>query len=548
MTNTEKDVMNIIDVSGDDIGYALKNIKNNKGDGTVDLMSNHFTCAPQILKDHLARLFSMCLIHCYMPSTLLLSTIIPIPKDKMGNLTDSSNYRGIALCSLCLKIFEHVILLKHSSNMSSSDAQFAFKKDSSTTQCTWVSREVIAYYKSKNTPVYACMLDCSKAFDKIRFDTLFQKLLSKGVPPLIVRLLLYMYTNSDVRVRWNSAISDTFSVSNGVRQGAVLSPLLFNAYIDDLVSDLQKEGAGCWVGSQYYGAIVYADDILLLAPTVTALSKMLNICETFGQKHSLNFNSKKSMCIKFHLDGKCEPSSSLPEVNLNKKALSWCKSTKHLGNTLSCCLESSIDINVKKGIFIGCVNDIMTEFSFVHPNVKHKLINIYGTSFYGSPLWDLYGNAAKSLYTTWNIAIRKMYGLPYRTHTRFLDHISGSNHLSIVLKLRFIKFVQGLLLSTNCLINNLINVALYDNVSPTGLNVSRILSEFKLCCSIYIDFMNIDVHNQILSAYTSSNCLSPEEMSFCCVIKELINCVNGTHDNVLSYEQSHYLLSNLCTI
>jgi hypothetical protein len=274
---------------------------------------------------------------------------------------------------------------------------------------------------------------------------------------------------------------------------------------------------------------------------------MLQICQKFGNNHGLNFNSKKTVCINFHLDGYCDSITEYPEIKLNGENLVWCKSAKHLGVTLSCCSNTNIDINVKKGKFIGCVNDIATEFAFAHPFVKQRLLNIYGTSFYGSPLWNLYDSSAKSLYTTWNIAVRKMHGLPYRTHTRFLDHISGTKHISIQLKLRFIRFIQKLLLSCNVHIQNLVHVVLYDNMSPTGRNLSRIMSEFNLCSPMLFDFLNEDAYSCVLNAYTIKTYLPSDEMSICSVIKELLDCTNGTHDNVLSYEESNELLSMLCT-
>ena len=117
------------------------------------------------------------------------------------------------------------------------------------------AREVISYYKQRGSQVYACLLDCSKAFDKIRFDILFPRLLAKGVSPVILRLLFHSYLNSQVRVKWNRMTSELFNISNGVRQGAVLSPFLFNVYIDELICGLKQEGQGCWVGSQYYGIL-----------------------------------------------------------------------------------------------------------------------------------------------------------------------------------------------------------------------------------------------------------------------------------------------------
>ncbi len=71
-------------------------------------------------------------------------------------------------------------------------------------------------------------------------------------------------------------------------------------YIDELIENLEKSGKGCWIGKQFYGVLVYADDIKLLAPILTALQSMVDMCKRFGDKNYLFFNSKKTMCIKFH--------------------------------------------------------------------------------------------------------------------------------------------------------------------------------------------------------------------------------------------------------
>ena len=178
---------------------------------------------------------------------------------------------------------------------------------------------------------------------------------------------------------------------------------------------------------------------------------MIKTCEDFGHKTGLEFNSKKTVCILFHQLGHCNDTNT-PNVYLNDKALKWCQHVKHLGHIMSCCSDFEKDVVNKKGNFIAYVNDIISEFASAHPTVKCKLLQIYGTSFYGSCLWNLYGAATKSLFTTWNIAIRKLTGVPYRTHTRLLDFISDLKHVKFSLKRRFLCFTQKLLKSKNTLI------------------------------------------------------------------------------------------------
>ena len=81
------------------------------------------------------------------------------------------------------------------------------------------------------------------------------------------------------RVLWNGVVSHWFNVSNGVKQGGVLSPILFCVYIDGLLISLCRAGLGCYIGHMFVGALVYADDLVLLAPTPHAMRLMLQFCE-----------------------------------------------------------------------------------------------------------------------------------------------------------------------------------------------------------------------------------------------------------------------------
>ena len=82
-------------------------------------------------------------------------------------------------------------------------------------------------------------------------------------------------------------MSDSFSVSNGVRQRSVLSPVLFAVYLDGLLSELEGSGVGCYWGAHFVGAVCYADDIALLAPCPSAMRTMLSICEEYAVTNGL---------------------------------------------------------------------------------------------------------------------------------------------------------------------------------------------------------------------------------------------------------------------
>ena len=148
--------------------------------------------------------------------------------------------------------------------------------------------------------MYVCTLDASKAFDRVNLLTLFEKLHKRSICPLFLRFFMHSYCNQKMRIKWNSALSGTFNTSNGVKQGGVLSLLLFTIYPDQLILSLKDLGVGCHLNGMFVGAFSYADDVTLLAPANMALKAMLNTCTEFVASHNLLFNASTTKCMYFN--------------------------------------------------------------------------------------------------------------------------------------------------------------------------------------------------------------------------------------------------------
>ena len=165
--------------------------------------------------------------------------------------------------------------------------------------------EVIKYFNNKNTDVFVMMLDANKSFDHIHYVSLFKIMLQIGLCPLICSLLAYMKTMQSVRIKWGRYVSRTVTVTNGVKQGGVLSPILFTLYMDEMLYKLKNSGLGCYVGNVFMGCLGYADDAVLLTPTLFAMKKMLKICDEFGIEYNVTFNASKYQFIHFPAN-KCQ--------------------------------------------------------------------------------------------------------------------------------------------------------------------------------------------------------------------------------------------------
>ena len=119
--------------------------------------------------------------------------------------------RAIAGSSHLLKLFDKVVLLLWGQLLTSDSLQFGYKAGTSTTQCTWMVLEVAQHFLRRGTPCMVTLLDCSKAFDMVRFSTLFKKMSVAGVPPIGI----YVYEEQFAWVKWGESKSRQLNIVNG---------------------------------------------------------------------------------------------------------------------------------------------------------------------------------------------------------------------------------------------------------------------------------------------------------------------------------------------
>ena len=110
----------------------------------------------------------------------------------------------------------------------------------------------------------------------------------------------YFHVKTSSLCRWKNSVSDYFTISNGVKQGGVLSPVPFSIYLDQLIAQLRHLDMGCYMNGLFTGVFIYADDITLLAPSSMVL--IFEKCESFALTHDILFNSSitKYMIYSWH--------------------------------------------------------------------------------------------------------------------------------------------------------------------------------------------------------------------------------------------------------
>ena len=379
----------------------------------------------------------------------------------------------IASTSLILKIFDRILLELCAHDLKPSPLQFGFQRGQSTTMATWTLSETISYFTNSGSPVYLCLLDLTKAFDHIKFSRLFN-LLKDRIPLILIRFIIFSYTHQQCSVLWQSTSSEDFIISNGVRQGAIASPIFFNLYIDDIFSLLKDSNLGCWIGDLFYGALGYADDIALLAPSREALQKMVSICETFftsiGIKVSTNPIPEKSKTVCM-----CFGSKYIPQpLVLYGNSLPFVASHKHLGHLIHEDGTPKHDMLKRLQELTGKFHGLRQQVGRQDPVVLLTLVNTYLCSLYGSSLWDLSGRHSERADITWNSIVRNAFEVPINTHKYIVEFLNGGKHIRHTMLKRFQNFHQQLLNCDKDIVHQLVRLQESDNRSVFGRNCAYI--------------------------------------------------------------------------
>ena len=148
----------------------------------------------------------------------MTTMLVPILKNKNGDIASKTNYRPIVLSTVASKILE-IILVNHIEEyIMTTENQFSYKKGHSTDMCIFTLKECIRYYTVHSTPMYVCCLDASDAFDCINHWKIFKVLIDSKCPAYVIKFLVYWYQEQRLCVKWDGMTSNTFPVCNGIKQ------------------------------------------------------------------------------------------------------------------------------------------------------------------------------------------------------------------------------------------------------------------------------------------------------------------------------------------
>ena len=338
-----------------------------------------------------------------------------------------------------------------------------------------------------------------------------------------------MYTNQACCVKWDNVKSDNFSVQNGVKQGGVLSPILFSIYLDTLLHDLSSCGHGCYIGTNFMGAFAYADDLVLLSPNLQGLRNMIKVCEKFSLDYDIVFNPSKSKMLLFNATNDFVP------LKMKGEVIPISNGEKHLGNYIG---QNSTPIRIEqviKQLYIS-TNKLSENFKFVDIDTLYSLFRTYCTSFYGSVLLDYDNSLIERLFVAWRKCIRFLLDLPRRTHSILIHQIVHDIPIAEQLYKRFIKFIKYCIIGKNNVCNLAAKLALNGSNSAICRNINFVCEKYDLD-KWYLERTPL--------GSCTNNCDEPDDAK-ACTIREFLLLRNSVPFDSDDYVNLSDIISFLC--
>lgn len=431
----------------EEVEKAINKLKKGRACGPDEIPAEVLTLFGEVGLKSLLTLFNKIYESGKIPQDWLKSIFVTLPKKR--NPTKCEDYRTISLMSHVLKLFLKIIHERIYRKLEAQigDTQFGFRNGMGTREALFALQILIQRCRDVNADVYACFIDFNKAFDQVKHDKLVNILRSTGIDEADIRIIQNLYYGQKASVRVEGQLTEEVNIRKGVRQGCVLSPLLFNIYSEEIFSEaLDDMPIGININGHLIKTLRYADDTVLIADSLEDLQQLLNKVIDVGNEYgiSLNTNKTKFMVInKNSMDA-----NEIIRLYANDVALERVESLTYLGCLVNDQWDHSKEIKQRiekaRTIFLKMRDVLSSNTLSLHLRMRIVRCYVFSVLLYGVEAWTLSETTSKKIeaFEMWVFRrILKISWTDHVTNNEVLRRMGVDRELMKTIKVRKLTYL-----------------------------------------------------------------------------------------------------------
>ena len=348
------------------------------------------------------------------PTPWTQSLVITLPKK--GNLLQCQNYRTISLISHASKVMLKILLnrLTPQAETIIAEEQAGFRPGRSTTEQIFSLRILCDRYLQHQQDLFHVFVDFKKAFDRVWHAALWSTMKLYNINANLIKVIESLCSKATSAVYYNGSVREWFRTTVGVRQGCLLSPTLFNIFLERIMTDaLENHEGSVSIGGRTITNLRFADDIDALAGKEDELVKLINHLDTTSTKYGMEISAEKTKLMTNNTKV-----ISL-DVRIGGQKLETVQSFKYLGSVVTD-EGSKQEIMSRIAQTIGALTKLKTIWKDKNITLGSKIrlmrslvISIF---LYACETWTLTAELEKKIQTTEMRCFRRLLGISYRDH------------------------------------------------------------------------------------------------------------------------------------
>ena len=348
------------------------------------------------------------------PNVWTQSIMIPLPKK--GNLKKCQNYRTISLISHASKVMLRIIMnrLKTKAEEILAEEQAGFRPGRSTAEQIFNVRLLIEKHLDHQQPLYHNFIDFKKAFDRVWHDGLWKVMRSYDFDEDLIQVISSLYSSATSAVLLGDTLGEFFRTSVGVRQGCILSPILFNIFLENIMQEaLQEHETTITIGGRKICNLRFADDIDLMGKSEHELQELTTKLDKAASNYGMEISSEKSKILV----NSAQPTPST-KIVMNGEELEEVETFKYLGALINKEGTSTQEIKARLAIALSAMSKLtrIWKSANIETTTKIKLYKSLITSIalYGCESWTLTADTERRIQAFEFKCLRRILGVSYR--------------------------------------------------------------------------------------------------------------------------------------